>query len=217
MRPDSRLTLLLSVCALAACTRPAVDPGEPIPLEPAPPTVAASTRNALRFKGPERLTADFAAALSLPEDQVCNELGQYSCTGFVHTVTLGGVAPYEVGLYEPLPATGVTTPIAVDRVALAACSRRVALDLSKPASAVLFGAIVLDDKGRLVEREGAAVHNALVALYQRGLQRDPSLEEVAALVKLSTDIEATGSARPGRDWMTAACFVVLSSAESVFF
>ena len=61
------------------------------------------------------------------------------------------------------------------------------------------------------------MRNAITALYQRGLLRDPTEAEVEALVQLATRVEATGSPTPGRDWMTAACFAVLSSAESVFF
>nr|WP_225937425.1 hypothetical protein [Myxococcus sp. RHSTA-1-4] len=171
----------------------------------------------MRFKGPERLTLDFAAALSLPPDQVCNELGQYPCTTFVHNVTLGGVDPYGNGLYEPLPATGVTTPIAVDRVALAACARRVGLDAAAPSSAVIFRGITLDGQGRLASRDGQPVRDAITALYQRGLLRDATETEVGAWVRLSVDVEAAGSPSPGRDWMTAVCFGILSSAESVFF
>ncbi len=226
MRPDSlRRWLLASVCALTACTEQpiaqVVDAGLP-PVDGqgdagTPSALARSSRNNLRFKGPERLTLDFAAALSLPPEQVCNELGQYSCATVVHTVTLGGVDPYGNGLYEPLPATGVTTPIAVDRMALAACARRVGLDVSTPSSAVIFQGLTLDAQERLVGREGPPVKAAITALYQRGLLREPTEAEVAALVQLAAEVEAAGSPRPGRDWMTAACFAVLSSAESVFF
>lgn len=226
MRPESlRLGLLASAWLLTACSQQpiarVVDAGTP-PVEgpadagPSGP-VARSTRNNLRFKGPERLTLDFAAALSLPADQVCKELGQYPCATSVHNVTLGGVDPYGNGLYEPLPTTGVTTPIAVDRVALAACARRVSLDVGAPSSAVIFRGLTLDAQGRLVSREGPPVKDAITALYQRGLLRDPTAAEVDALVQLAADVEASGSPRPGRDWMTAACFAVLSSAESVFF
>jgi hypothetical protein len=179
--------------------------------------VTRSSRNNLRFKGPERLALDFAAALSLTAGQVCNELGQYPCTTAVHTVALGGVEPYGLGFYEPLPFTGVTTPIAVDRVALAACGQRVTLDVTTPTEAVIFGGIELDAQGRLASREGEPVKNAITALYQRALLRDPTEAEVGALVQLATDIESTSSPAPGRDWMKAACFAVLSSAESVFF
>jgi hypothetical protein len=111
----------------------------------------------------------------------------------------------------------VTTPIAVDRVALAACVRRVTLDVTTPADAVIFGGIELDAQGRLANREGPQVKNAITALYQRALLRDPTEAEVDALSRLATDIEGSGSQTPGHDWMKAACFAVLSSAESVFF
>ena len=223
MRPDSRLVpLLLAACALTACPAPGpgTTPGETPPLPPlvtTPTNVAASRHNNPRFKGPERLSLDFSTALGLSEAQVCNELGQYACTSYVHTVTLGGVEPYGSGLYEPLPASGVTTPIAVDRLALAACGRRVIIDVTTPALSVIFKGIPLDAQGRLADRQGEPVKAALVSLYQRGLLRDPTLDEVEALLKLSTDIEATGSPQPGQDWMKAACFVVFSSTESVFY
>ncbi|NVJ05606.1 hypothetical protein HUW63_10230 [Myxococcus sp. AM001] len=225
MRPE---TLVVTVAlALAGCTRQPtatvldVDAGVPPVGNEAdagtPVAVARSTRNNLRFKGPERLTTDFAAALDVPPAGLCNELGQYPCATFVHTVTLGGVEPYQSGFYEPLPVTGVTTPIAVERMALAGCTQRVALDVSAPAAAVLFKGVGLDAQGRLEDRAGPPVRAAIQALYQRGLQRDAEAEEVDAWLQLAADIEAAGGARPGRDWMTAVCFAVLSSAESVFF
>ena len=222
MRPDSLRVLLLSAaCTLTACPSPTPsvpDAGTPPPVDSGTPQeVTRSSRNNLRFKGPERLALDFATALSLPVEQVCNELGQYPCTTSVHTVALGGVEPYGLGFYEPLPFTGVTTPIAVDRVAMAACGQRVTLDVTTPSTAVIFGGIELDAQGRLASREGEPVKNAITALYQRALLRDPTEAEVGTLVQLATDIESTGSTTPGRDWMKAACFAVLSSAESVFF
>jgi hypothetical protein len=179
--------------------------------------VAPSSRNNLRFKNPEQLTAHFAAALSLPPEQVCNELGLYPCTTYVHSVALGGVEPYGVGLYEPLTSTGVTTPIAIDRVALAACVQRVSLDLATPGETSVFKGLELDAQGRLANREGAPVRDAITSLYQRVLLRDPTETEVGALSRLATEIESKGTQTPGRDWMIASCFAVLSSAESVFF
>ncbi|MFP2956426.1 hypothetical protein ACLEPN_00985 [Myxococcus sp. 1LA] len=225
MRPE---TLLFTVVlALAGCTRQPnatvldVDAGVP-PVgnetdSGTPVAIAKSTRNNLRFKGPERLTTDFAAALDVPSAQLCNELGQYSCAGHVHTVSLGGVDPYRSGLYEPLPVTGVTSPIAVERMALAGCSQRVTLDTSSPAEAVIFKGVGLDAQGRLADRTGQPVRDAIHALYQRALLRDAEGAEVDAWLQLAADIESSGSTRPGRDWMTAVCFAVLSSAESVFF
>ncbi|WP_426752025.1 hypothetical protein [Myxococcus sp. Y35] len=225
MRPER--FLVAAVLTLAACTQQPVarvvdvDSGTPpVDTEPdsgTPDAVAKSTRNNLRFKGPERLTADFAAALELPPEQLCSELGLYPCTTSVHTVTLGGVDPYGSGIYEPLPVTGVTTPIAVDRLALASCSQRVALDVGRPSEAVIFKGLMLDARGRLVDRQGKLVQDAVNALYQRGLQRDALASEVDTWVQLAAEIESSSSLRPGRDWMTAVCFAVLSSAESVFF
>lgn len=230
MRPDSlRLLLLSSACLLSACTassRPSdPDAGTP-PTDPPPvqdagtgpaANVTPSSRNHLRAKNPEQLLAHFSAALSLPPGEVCNELGQYSCTGQVHTVALGGIEPYGIGLYEALPVTGVTTPIILDRMALMACGRRVSLDLSQPAQAVLFKDLPLDARGRLTERDGASVRAALTGLYQRTLLRDPTEAELGTLSGLATELETLGGPTPGRDWMVASCFAVLSSAESVFF
>ncbi|MFY0580898.1 hypothetical protein ACN28S_47610 [Cystobacter fuscus] len=140
MRPDFlRVLLLSSACVLSACPAPTPAPSEPDAGTPPSGAVAPSSRDNLRFKNPEQLTAHFAAALSLPPEQVCNELGLYPCTTYVHSVALGGVEPYGVGLYEPLTSTGVTTPIAIDRVALAACVQRVSLDLATPGDERLQG------------------------------------------------------------------------------
>jgi hypothetical protein len=84
---------------------------------------ARSAKGNLRFKGDIRLTIDLAVALGLPFDQVCNELGQYACTYFVHPVALGGVDPYGKGIFESPTVTGVTTAVVVERVALSSSSR----------------------------------------------------------------------------------------------
>jgi hypothetical protein len=218
--------LLSSACVLSACPAPSPSPSPSGPDAGTPPTdagtgssgeVAPSSRNNLRILNPEQLTAHFASALSLPPEQVCNELGRYACTTDVHNVVLNGVDPYVVGLFEPLKVTGATTPNVIDRVALAACTRRVSLDLATPGEAVLFKGLELDAQGRLANREGAPFHDTITSLYQRTLLRAPTETEVGALSQLATRIEASGSQTPGRDWMTASCFAVLSSAESIFF
>ncbi|MFY0573837.1 hypothetical protein ACN28S_05215 [Cystobacter fuscus] len=223
MRPDFlRVLLLSSACVLSACPAPAPsgpDAGTP-PADAGTGStgdVAPSSRDNLRFNNPEQLTAHFASALSLPPEQVCNELGQYSCATYAHPVALGGVDPYGMGLYEPLKTTGATTPNVVDRMALAACTRRVLLDLATPGEAVLFKGLELDARGRLANREGAPVRDAITSLYQRALLRDPTETEVGTLSRLATQLESMGGQTPGRDWMTASCFAVLSSAESIFF
>lgn len=177
---------------------------------------AKSARGNLRFKGPERLTFDYSVALSIPFDQVCNELGQYACSFVVHPVALGGVDPYGKGLFEAPPVTGATTPVVVERVALSACVKRVTLDLATPASAVVFKSLPVT-AGKLSNPSGPEVRLAITELAQRGWLRDPTGAEIALLLQLNTDIEATGVAEPAKTWMQAACFAVLSSAESVFY
>lgn len=175
-----------------------------------------SAKGNLRFKGNERLAIDYAVALGLPIDQVCKELGQYDCSFVVHPVALGGVDPYGHGLFEPSPVTGSTTPIVVERVALAACVKRVTLDLATPTAAVVFTSIPVT-AGKLSNPQAPEVRLALTELAQRGWLRDPTEAELALLLQLNVDIEATGVAEPAKTWMEAACFAVLSSAESVFY
>ena len=177
---------------------------------------AKSAKGNLRFKGNERLAIDYSVALGLPFDQVCKELGQYDCSLAVHAVALGGVDPYGHGLFEPSPVTGSTTPIVVERVALAACVKRVTLDLATPAAAVVFKSIPVTG-GRLSNPQALEVRLALTELAQRGWLRDPTEAELALLLQLNLDIQATGVAEPAKTWMEAACFAVLSSAESVFY
>lgn len=181
-----------------------MDDGEPSPTSP--------TAN-VRQKAPRQLRNDFAQALGLPPEQLCEELGGLSCTDEVHTVTLGGVEPDELGIYSPAQHSSATTPIAVERVALAACGRRVDADLA--------GAPVIFD----VPREGAAlsdvddpaVTTAITTLYRRALLRDPTPVELAHVRDLYAAVEGTGTDAPARDWAVGTCFAVLTTMESIFY
>ena len=176
---------------------------------------AISAKGIVRFKRNERLTVDFASALGLPLDGLCKELGLYSCSIFVHPLALGGVDPYGSGLYEPLPFTGVTSPIVVDRVALAGCVQRVEADLAAPGSALIFkGISIVDGK---VDPTSTTARQALDLLYKRAVQRPPTEAELAHLARLNADIVATGKPQPGKSWLTLSCFAVLTSVESVFY
>lgn len=214
MRPDRHL--LLTACGLLLCACVEGAPPPPQVMDPPTTPVARSVRGNLRFKGPERLNADLAAALELKQDEVCAELGLYQCASFVHNVALGGVDPYGAGLYERSGATAVTTPLVVERIAWAACTRRVEADLENPAAAVVFRGVPLQG-GKLANPGGDEVRAAIGQLTQRALQRDPYTIEIDRYVQLARDIEALGQADPGRAWMQAACFAVLSSAEAVFY
>ncbi len=181
-----------------------------------PPPYAISGKGAVRFKRNVRLTTDFAIALGLPFDTVCTELGQYSCTLVVHPLALGGTDPYGSGLYQPLPFTGATSPIVVDRVALNACSQRMLLDVATPATAVIFGSIAIDAYGKLDVTQ-QSVADAVTALYQRALLRNPTAAEIEIQRQLYRDIESAGKPDTAKSWMTLSCFTVMSSVESIFY
>jgi hypothetical protein len=168
----------------------------------------ASSRAKLRFKDGKRLQNDYAHALGLETGELCNELGQYSCVGEIHTIALLGVEPYDLGFYEPLEETAVTTPIAVERVAIAGCSTRVDLDLDA-SDPLIF-------RGDLSNDEAPGVIDAVDRLYKRGLQRRPTTAEIEHLQQLYRDV-AAASADPVRDWAKAACFAVLTTVESLFY
>lgn len=211
--------LFVTVLALGigpSCADKVTAPPDPELLEPPSGPVARSARGNLRFKGPERINQDFAAALELRPDAVCLELGQYSCTGLVHNVALGGVDPYGPGLYESSGVTASTTPLAVERVAWAACTQRVDTDLATPAASVIFREVPLTGK-KLASPDGAEVRGVIGLLTQRVLLRNPYRNEVERYVRLAKDIEFTGNTEPARAWMQAVCFAILTSTESVFY
>lgn len=174
--------------------------------------VGPSTKAQLRFKRNVRLTAEFAQTLGLPFASVCLELGQYPCTTTVHGLALGGVDPYGSGLYEPIPFSGVTSPIVVDRVALAACAQRATADIGVPGSALIY-----KDVAALNDAGSEAVKQAVVTLYRRALLRDPTDAEVDHLRQLHRDVFAKGKEGPLHAWATLSCFAVLTSTESLFY
>ncbi|MBL8949235.1 MAG: hypothetical protein JNK82_00565 [Myxococcaceae bacterium] len=162
------------------------------------------------------MTNDFATALGLPADQLCKELGQYQCTTFVHNITLGGTEPYGAGLYEPLPFTAMSTPIATDRVALSGCMQRTSLDLTSPADAVIWKGVSFDANGKL-NVDGPEVAAGIDLLYKRTLLRPPTAAEVGHLKQLYRDIDATGKPEVGKSFLTLSCFAVLTTVEALFY
>ena len=179
-------------------------------------TFAVSSKAQLRFKRNERLANEIAAGLGLAPGAVCNELGLYPCATLVHPLPLGGVDAYNIGLYEPVARTGLTSPIVVDRIALAACTQRVINDLQTPATAVVFKGVTLDAAGKL-DIESPEVSASLDVLYERILLRPPTAAEVGHLKGLYADVVATAKPEPGRAWMMLSCFAVVSSVESLFY
>lgn len=179
-------------------------PGDP------PPVSAKAT---VKFKSKERLLNDFQKALVLTDSQLCQEVGTFACD-YVHGIALGGVDAYNAGIYEPLEASAVTTPIAVDRIALNMCQTRAHLDFQDLAAATIFELAVSDGK---IDPDGAEAQAAVTTLFHRIHLREPTERELELLAQLYRDIEGGGSAQPAEDWAALGCYAVITMMESVFY
>lgn len=221
MHRNTALTLCVVVAlGAAACKKDNPGGGDPeVSPTPTPPVqdTAQSEKAELRFKGDLRITRDFSSALGLDESELCAELGQYSCTGNVHKVALGGVDPYVGGVYERNYDSGVTAPLIVERVALAGCAQRVEEDFADPTGALIFRNLDLDGNGALVEPGALEVDQAITTLTRRAWLRDPRGNEIQHMRTLYLQIEAAGETEPARQWAVSACMVVLTSMETLFY
>jgi hypothetical protein len=192
-------------------------------LSPEPPEVpggpldgvASSTKNELLWKRARALQNSLAQALSIPAEDVCNELDRFSCIDGVHQVALGGNDPFEQGQYEPLRAPSTTTALTFDRVVLSACSAAVELDAARPAPVVFRGHALTDDP--LTDLDDAAIGADLLGttLVQRVHGREPLAAELSVLRELLVDDD--GVPVSGRTFAKLACFAVASTTENLFY
>jgi hypothetical protein len=176
----------------------------------------ASPKAIVRFKGAARLKLELSRALDLEPAEVCRELGRYDCFDLVHRVVLGDPDAFFSGVYEPLEDTTTTTPLAVDRVVLAACAERARRDLQE-SDPLIFGGLALDGSA-IADIEAAAVGEAIDRLHQRALGRRAKPAEIDHHRQLYTAIVAKGSSQaPAQDWATLSCFSTLTTMEMLFF
>src|SRR5690606_34574882 len=115
--------------------------------------------------------------LNLKKDEACVELGKYSCIDKIHLTVLGGNEPFESGQYERSQTPSVLTPVAVDRVVLAACSQRLELDRQAAGGAQVFKAFPLDGPSP----DAKQLEQLASELYQRLLARDPEAAELQVI------------------------------------
>ncbi len=148
---------------------------------------------------------DLARGLGLDAWDLCAELGEVDCIAEAHLITLGGVEPEVLGIDEPLANATASAPIAVDRVALAACGERWARDQEGPA--VVFGPVI--DKDSAGRRKDVGQ-----ALVQRLLSREATKDELEALESLHADLSGKDVTR---SWAVGACVVVATSTEALFY
>jgi hypothetical protein len=165
----------------------------------------------VKFKDGERFLGDLAAALGLPRESVCKELSQYDCYSDAFRIVLGGMEPYGIRAVEPIEQASLTSPIALDRVALRVCSTRVAEDIKDPQKAVLYLAPAhVKNPDKKWKKETVA------RLYDKLLRRDASAEEIAHMMEFYSTVAAK-HAGDAKDWVVLGCFSVASSLESVFY
>jgi hypothetical protein len=168
------------------------------------------------MKRQPQLRADLAQALSLAPGELCTEVGAYDCFG-VHQIPLGGVEPYVLGINEPIEETAVTTPIAVERIALSACKARVDRDFADLGSAEIFRGLPVDGDGAMANADGAEARAAIDRLYKRLLQRAPTEAEAGHLAGLYGEVTTAQEPRPARSWALLSCFAVATSVEALFY
>ena len=228
------LWVSLSLCA---CPWP-MPKGAPITFDRADAGITLETaferspqgsRDNLRWRRGWALERHLMQALSLSEDEVCQELGQFKCitrpaterpflpagqpdasyqgAAIPHLVSLGGNAPFKMSQYRPPPEPGVTTSVALDRVVLAACHARVEKDFAGPAS--VFTALDLS-AGSVSTAESDALSQTLM---QRFHLRDATQAEQELVRSLRSDGNAEISAR---DFALAACLAIGAMSESLF-
>jgi hypothetical protein len=178
--------------------------------EPAASAYAASRGRSVQWKRNAAFEADLMRGLDLTRDEVCQELGAQSCIHEVHTVALGGNDPFGSGLLRPAASSLSTTPLAVDRITLSACSQRARAD--KQGSPKVFTA--LDLSGPAPAPDAEAVTQTITTLFQRLLARDPKPSELTTLADL---LAGDTESMTAEEFATLSCFVVASSIEALFF
>lgn len=221
------LVLLAGALAVSSCNArgkpvtpdsnrpdPTMDPKKDPDTEGLPPAVASSKAR-LKFKGGELYAKTLAGGLGLPRDALCRELGLYDCVDDVHRISLLDVEPYRTGILEPLDNTVVSTPIAVERVALSACAERARRDFADLSNAEIFRDIALDDTGGIADL--GTTDAALTKLYQRLLQRDPEPGEIEHLKDLYASMAEIGDPSLAETWASTSCFAVATTMEALFY
>lgn len=155
---------------------------------------------ALTWKRVEPFLTDLAVALEVPRDALCRELDVVDC-GTLHRVSLGGHDPLRASQYRPIAAPLATTPAAVDRVVLGACTSGVT-------AGAAFTALPPDDV--LLTADDPRIDQQVDALYRRLLHRDAETEERALVAGLA-------DGRTAREFDRLACFAIATTTEGVFF
>ncbi|MEM9454070.1 MAG: hypothetical protein AAGF11_07815 [Myxococcota bacterium] len=178
------------------------DDGEPAECAPAS---EAPVPEPLLWKRLDGFEADLRQALVLTPAEVCTEVGVLPCRD-VHRLPLGANEAFNLNLYRPVAEPLATTPIAMERMVMAACIRRVALDAG--GAPEVFTAIDLNGPG--LDPSDEAVEEQISLLYRRLLSREPTSEEVEIIAALAQDTTP-------QQFGTLACFAIGTTTEAATF
>ena len=176
-----------------------------------------SLANSVRFKKQALIKNDLESALGLTSPEICKELGASDCLSEVHHLALGGVDAYKRGVFAGISESMITSPIALERVALAGCSERARRDL-KAGENEIFQGMSLDPAGNVsAEGREASLGAAVTTLFARFLGREPSAYEVGALVDMYEDVAKETSSNQSFEWARLSCYTVATDLECVFY
>ncbi|MEM9490743.1 MAG: hypothetical protein AAGC55_16465 [Myxococcota bacterium] len=207
-RPPSRATIAVLVgalsAALAGCGSAAEDG---VCSAPGADDVAVET---LQWKRMRAVESDLMQAMQLDRNELCQELDLVDCAE-VHRVALGASNPIGAALYEPVAKPLATTPLALERLVIAACSRRA--DRDAAGAPAVFDQFALS--GDAPAGDAPEVAELAQDLYRLLLQRDPTDSEITTLGQLTSDDQ--GQPVSGRDFAALSCFAIATTTEFLFF
>lgn len=205
-----RALVLLAPLGLGCQDYPAkVAPTPDAIVDGTPEGALPSLTSRLKARSGAVLANDLAQALELPRETVCNELGRYDCATEVHRIALGGVEPYVLGIQNPLSIAPITAPIAVDRMALSACTERARLDFEEMGQGLLSPLVVAGGPSKAAREEVAR------ALFQKLLRRDATADEIAETTAFYDEL--AGGENADRDYAILSCFAVATHVEAIFY
>lgn len=207
----------ISVLA-AACSTTTPEPLTPSPAATPAPVASADPR--VKFKDGERYLRDLSTNLNMPREDICKELSRYDCMSDAFRIVLGGVEAPNLLVNEPIENAALTSPIALDRVALHVCTNRVKMDRDKPADAVLFKTGAFGKDGRAKSPDATWMRQTADTIYGAVLMRSPSENEIRGLTDFYAQVREgrpANSIDVAADWVTLSCFAVASSLEAAFY
>lgn len=164
------------------------------PVDAAQPGDQTALVSELKSKSGRRYVNSLAAALDLPAQTLCRELGELDCLD-VHGISLQEVEPRFLRVQSPINGL-VTGAVALDRIAILSCDRHVRNQGGPPT----------DDTFQRRE--------AIDSWARRLLRRDATELEQEKLEALYEELQGESDET---QWSTAVCFIFATLTESFLY